>query len=104
MLVLSREVGKSIVIRDQSTQRIVTVEQIAGYKVYLTIVNPNNDVVSTWVSINDIVKVGSVEVKISEFCGNKVKLAFTGPNSTKIYREELQKKIDEESEFSNGIW
>jgi len=40
---------------------------------------------------------GSVEVKVLEVHGDRVKLGFTGPAEVPIHREEVHEKIADES-------
>lgn len=40
---------------------------------------------------------GSIEVKVIEIKGSRVKLGFEYPNGNTVYREEIFKKIQEEN-------
>jgi len=46
---------------------------------------------------------GSIEVKIIDIKGGRVKLGFEYPEGNTVYREELYRKIQDENQSAAGV-
>src|SRR4051794_40026330 len=97
MIVLSRQVGQSIVIGQPPNQRTVTVVELSGAKVRLAVNSPDGSDSPRRSLVEggiDVIRLSpDITVNIVDIRGDKVRLGVEAPMNCSVHRVEIFEAI-----------